>query len=287
MSLCLFVSDLHGSTDRIDKLFSLIRSAIPGLVFLGGDLLPFSGVSALPPQGLPQPFIEGYLANGFRSLQREMEKNYPLVAVIVGIDDPRREEAALLEGDRAGLWRYLHNRRIDYRGHALYGYACIPPSPFMLKDWERYDVSRYVDVGASPPTSGWRSVPVAEEELRSRTIQQELQQLVGEDDLQKGVILFHAPPYASYLDQADLDGQIVDSAPLDVHVGSIAVRRFIEQRHPLLTLHGHVHESARLSGHWRQRIGSTWCLSAAHDGPELAVVRFALEDPGAADRLLI
>jgi Icc-related predicted phosphoesterase len=155
----------------------------------------------------------------------------------------------------------------------------------MLKDWERYDVSRYVDVGASDPGSGWRSVPM-EEEPSTATIQQELRKLVGEDDLSRAVVLFHAPPYESCLDLADLDGQMIDAAPLDVHVGSIAVRRFIEQRRPYLTLHGHVHESARLSGHWRQRIGSTWCLSAAHDGPELAVVRFALEDPGVAERRL-
>jgi len=287
MSLCLFVSDLHGSTDRFDKLFSLIRSSVPDVVFLGGDILPFGGMSARPPRSLPQPFIEGYLANGFRSLQREMEKDYPLIAVILGNDDPRREEASLQEGERAGLWRYLHNRRIDYSGYSLYGYSCIPPSPFMLKDWERYDVSRYVDVGASTPESGWRSVPVTEEKLSTATIQQELQQLAGMDDLERAVVLFHVPPYGSFLDRADLDGQSVDAAPLDVHVGSIAVRRFIEQRHPLCTLHGHVHESARLSGHWRQRIGSTWCLSAAHDGPELAVVRFTLADPGAAERLLI
>lgn len=41
-------------------------------------------------------------------------------------------------------------------------------------------------------------------------------------------------------------------APMDVHVGSIALRRFIEARQPLLTLHGHVHESARLTGSWHQ-----------------------------------
>jgi Icc-related predicted phosphoesterase len=286
MSLCLFVSDLHGSTDRIDTLFSLIRSTIPDLVFLGGDLLPFGGLLPRPSKSRPTPFIDGYLSERFGSLRREMEEKYPLVAVILGNDDPRREETALESGERAGLWRYLHNRKVEFRGFTLYGYACIPPTPFMLKDWERYDVSRYVDVGASAPTSGWRSVPVAEEELSTTTIQQELQQLCGEDDLGRAVVLFHAPPYASYLDLADLDGQMVDAAPLDVHVGSVAVRRFIEQRHPYLTLHGHVHESARLSGFWRERIGSTWCLSAAHDGPELAVVRFPLEDPAAAERVL-
>ncbi len=78
----------------------------------------------------------------------------------------------------------------------------------------------------------------------------------------------------------------MDHAPVDVHVGSIAVRRFIEARQPLLTLHGHVHESARLTGTWQDRIGRTVCLSAAHDGPELALVRFDLERPGEATREL-
>ncbi|HUU04736.1 MAG TPA: hypothetical protein VMZ49_02545, partial [Patescibacteria group bacterium] len=74
------------------------------------------------------------------------------------------------------------------------------------------------------------------------------------------------------LDRAALDGRQVDSVPLDVHVGSIAIRRFIETRQPLVTLHGYVHESARLTGSWQEKIGRTFCFSAAHDGPELAVV---------------
>jgi Icc-related predicted phosphoesterase len=101
------------------------------------------------------------------------------------------------------------------------------------------------------------------------------------------VVLFHAPPHETSLDRAALDGQIVEHVPLDVHVGSIAIRRFIEERQPLVTLHGHVHESARLSGAWRDRIGRTHVFSAAHDGPELALVRFDLEDPASATRELI
>jgi Icc-related predicted phosphoesterase len=79
----------------------------------------------------------------------------------------------------------------------------------------------------------------------------------------------------------------VDHVPVDVHVGSMAVREFIEIRQPLLTLHGHVHESARLTGSWRDQIGRTFCFSAAHDGPELALIRFDLEHPEAAARELI
>jgi len=79
----------------------------------------------------------------------------------------------------------------------------------------------------------------------------------------------------------------VEHVPLDVHVGSIAVRRFIETRQPCVTMHGHVHESARLTGAWQERFGRTVALSAAHDGPELALVRFDPERPEAARRDLI
>jgi Icc-related predicted phosphoesterase len=78
----------------------------------------------------------------------------------------------------------------------------------------------------------------------------------------------------------------VDHVALDVHIGSMAIERFIRRRQPLLTLHGHVHESARLTGAWSQTIGRTHCLSAAHDGPELAIVRFDPADPAAVTRTL-
>jgi uncharacterized protein len=80
---------------------------------------------------------------------------------------------------------------------------------------------------------------------------------------------------------------MVEHVPLDVHVGSIAIQRFIGERQPKLTLHGHVHESTRLTGQWLQRFGRTVSFNAAHDGPELAVIKFDLENPGNAKRLLL
>jgi Icc-related predicted phosphoesterase len=171
--------------------------------------------------------------------------------------------------------------------YMVYGYSHVPPTPFRLKDWERYDVSRYVDPGCVAPTDGWLSFPVSHRELEWSTITEDLQDLVGDADLSNSVFLFHSPPYKSNLDRAALDGQSVDHVPLDVHVGSVAIERFIEARQPLLTLHGHVHESARLTGEWRERIGRTHAFTAAHDGPELALVRFDLEDLGGATRELV
>lgn len=157
----------------------------------------------------------------------------------------------------------------------------------MLKDWERYDVSRYVDPGCISPETGYRSVEVPANGKRYRTIQKDLEDLTGDQDLSRFICLFHSPPHKTKLDRAGLDGQTVDHVPLDVHVGSIAIRRFIEERQPLVTLHGHIHESTRITGSWRDRLGRTYLFNAAHDGPELALIRFDLEDLHSAERELI
>jgi Icc-related predicted phosphoesterase len=78
-----------------------------------------------------------------------------------------------------------------------------------------------------------------------------------------------------------------EHVPLDVHVGSIAIQRFIEERQPMLTLHGHIHESTRLTGAWQEQFGNTLSFNAAHDGPELSLIRFHLNRPGEAVRLLV
>jgi Icc-related predicted phosphoesterase len=128
---------------------------------------------------------------------------------------------------------------------------------------------------------------VLEHELRFATIEKDLELLFRDQPMDRAILLLHSPPYDTALDRAALDGRMVDHTPLDVHVGSIAIRRFIEAQQPLVTLHGHIHESARLTGSWSQRIGRTLCLSAAHDGPELALVRFDADDPAGALRQLV
>jgi hypothetical protein len=212
---------------------------------------------------------------------------YPQNFLILGNDDLRVEEAALRDASDAGLLEYIHGRRAILDRRPVYGYACTPPSPFALKDWERYDVSRHNDPGTVSPEQGYRSVPVDARTIRYATIQNDLMELVGDQDVTDAVMLFHAPPYDTRLDRAGLDGVTIDHAPVDVHVGSVAIRRFIDERQPAITLHGHIHESPRLTGHWHETIGRTQCFSAAHDGPELALVRFDLAHPARATRELL
>ncbi|MBI5537327.1 MAG: metallophosphoesterase [Deltaproteobacteria bacterium] len=284
--LCFFASDLHAREDRYRKLWDAVRAERPEVVLLGGDLLP-SAMHALTSGCLAQEeFLATWLSGELSLLRSELGSAFPRVLVIPGNDDGRFEEAAFLEAERKGVLEYIAVRKVMLGGTPLYGYPYVPPTPFRLKDWERYDVSRFVDPGCVPPEDGLHSQPFVDQPPFP-TIQEDLAQLVGTDDLSRAVFLFHCPPYQSKLDRAALDGKMFDHCPLDVHVGSIAIRRLIETYQPLLTLHGHVHESARLTGSWRETIGRTICLSAAHDGPELALVSFELGDPGNASRRLL
>jgi Icc-related predicted phosphoesterase len=256
-------------------------------VFLGGDLLP-SGLSSNPAdQGGYEDFINDFVVPELTQCKETLTDAYPRVFLIMGNDDLRSEEPKLLEERTGGIFDYVHYRRVDFGKHPVYGYSHVPPTPFQLKDWERYDVSRYVDPGCVSPEQGSRTVPISESRARYSTIKNDLDRLTGNENLGQCILLFHGPPYKTKLDRAALDGKMIDYVPLDVHVGSIAVKRFIKARQPLVTLHGHIHESAGITGSWRDKIGHTHMFTAAHDGPQLALIRFDPDNLDAATRELI
>jgi hypothetical protein len=79
------------------------------------------------------------------------------------------------------------------------------------------------------------------------------------------VFNFHCPPYGSGLDTATKLNEafrpvIKHGAPLEVPVGSTAVRAAIERYQPVAGLHGHIHESASAA-----KIGRSWCFNPGSD----------------------
>ena len=119
--------------------------------------------------------------------------------------------------------------------------------------------------------------------LEHETIQQDLEKSL-KGDLSMSVLLFHVPPYGTSLDMADLDGRMIDHVPLDPHIGSYAVKKLIEERRPYVTLHGHAHETVRLTGKWMDKTGTTFSFSGVSEKDDLAVVSFFLEEPEKAER---
>lgn len=276
---CLFVSDLHGKTYRYESLIQQILLQQPKIVLLGGDLLPHSYGDS--------NFIIDYLIPNLQNLKNELKDNYPHFLLILGNDDAAKEEINIIQNENLGLWKYIHFKKIIINDFDFYGYSFTPPSPFLLKDWEKYDISRYVDPGCVSPEEGKRTVEIDEKNKKYSTIKNDLENLGLNNNYSKSVILFHGPPYKTNLDRVNNNGKKIDHVPLESNVGSIAIRNFIEKKQPMLTLHGHIHESARITGSWKDKIGNTFCFGAAYDGNGLAVVKFDLNNLENAERIII
>jgi len=282
MTRAIFVSDLHSSIAKYEHLFSSISSYQPQAVFIAGDLM--GGAAHTGDHTMPgvRDFLYDYLAVQLEKIRSVFKEKYPAVFVILGNDDSKLHEAALLDISTTGLLKYVNQQIVQYKQFQISGYSFIPPTPFLNKDWEKYDVSRYVDVGCVSPEEGYRSIPVSKTVLQYYTIKKDLELLFAETEMKNLISIFHSPPYETALDVADLTGKHIDHVPLDIHVGSIAIKEFILQRQPYITLHGHVHESSRLSGNWQEKLGATYAFQGASERGERKLILIDLEDPGSA-----
>jgi Icc-related predicted phosphoesterase len=75
----------------------------------------------------------------------------------------------------------------------------------------------------------------------------------------------HVPPYNSGLDIAqqiteNLEPVFSGGHPVEIPVGSTAVRQLIEEYQPLVSLHGHIHESRG-----ETQIGRTWAINSGSE----------------------
>ena len=150
---CFFVSDLHGRRSRYEALFDAIATERPDRVFIGGDLFA-GGLRLSKDAGARGDFVQDFLAKKLRGLRDTLRAAYPRIYVIAGNDDPRSLEPDIRALEAAELWTYAHGSIISDREYLVAGYSYVPPSPFRLKDWERYDVSRFVDPGCTAPEEG-------------------------------------------------------------------------------------------------------------------------------------
>jgi Icc-related predicted phosphoesterase len=218
MSTFVYASDLHGNEEAYRKLFALEADA----VVLGGDLLPYPREGDLI--GVQRAFAERVLAPLLRSRPSYW---------IPGNDD---WEGAL--GPLEGAGTPIHGRAVDFLdGYRIAGYACVPLTPFGMKDFDRYDGGSWEPdrVPKKCLLSG-PAGPVRVELLRIRTrgtIEGDLKKLAALSDPKRTIYVTHTPPFQSRLDR------LWDGEP----IGSPAVRDFLAKHGPPLSLHGHVHES--------------------------------------------
>jgi Icc-related predicted phosphoesterase len=114
---------------------------------------------------------------------------------------------------------------------------------------------RLASTGWTTPTPWDTCREESETDLKSRIDRM----FAGVSDFSRLVCNIHCPPYGTGLDEAPelgADLSIKNAGQSTVPVGSTAVRDVVKQYRPLVSLHGHIHESKGVA-----RIGKTLAIN--------------------------
>ncbi len=276
---CLYTSDLHGEIHLYQELLSLAISYSSEVMVIGGDLLP-----SFPPTkryeemvSNQKTFIHQFLSPFFR----RMLETTPIQLVFLIAGNWDLGYPYLFS---KGAERIIDLNQRSYRlknGYELNGYPFVPPTPFRPKDYEKMDDREAPWPPQKNPSyirSSGRSdrlIPIDPYLYLSggETIAEDLDRLPKPLHPKKAIYVMHSPPFETRLD-------LIEGGK---SVGSRSVKIFIQKNQPLLTLHGHIHESPRLSGAYTDRIGETLSVNPGQfswkekDVPRLQAVTFEME----------
>ena len=171
----------------------------------------------------------------------------------MGNDDFRINLQILEKAEKNKVLKSIHKKSVKLdKNLNIAGYSFVNPTPFRLKDWEKPDFHD----DKAPHQLFLEEIRSTEKE--NGTIEEDLKNLKKLSNTKNTIYVIHTPPFNTKLD-------IITT---NVHVGSKAVREFIEKEQPLLALHGHIHESPQMSGSWHDKIGKTICINVGSSYPE-------------------
>jgi Icc-related predicted phosphoesterase len=233
----LYATDLHGNRLLFDKLFSAARQEKADAVIIGGDLAPHYHGTLPEVTDFQRNFLISILKSfiGFD------------VYIMMGNDDLRINMDVLEKAEDDGVLHLLSQKVYKLDGFSLAGYSFVNPTPFRFKDWEKQEG---IGDNQSPTIIFGQAIRTTPHENKE-TIKEDLDNMGAKSNPAKTIYIFHSPPFNTGLDLTSRN----------IHVGSTAIRNFIEEKQPMLTLHGHIHESPLVSGVWKEKIGNTICIN--------------------------
>jgi uncharacterized protein len=219
----LFTSDIHASYDH---LFSMLKKAgkkSVDAVVIGGDIIPhylpdFDSDDILNAQA---DYIEKIFIPAIENFKKQNRIKFYLD---MGNDDFIAGRK-FLENRRGKLFELLHMQLHPFTDKVdIVGYMAVPPTPFGRKDWEKPDCKKQTFApGNLISTKGVVS--------RKGFLEKTVIDLNSEDSIEANlsvlekkicrpfIFISHIPPYNTSL----------DVMYNDEHVGSLAVRDFIER----------------------------------------------------------
>lgn len=244
----LFVTDLHGCTWKYDKLYKVAKAYHADIVINGGDMLPKNRNLFQQDQ-----FITRELQRHFQ--QFDDAKIHYLCCLgndDLMIFDPLFEETCQ-------QYEYICNmaqRKKTIHDVDFIGMNWVVDYPFRLKDRCRMDTREYIfqqqfGTGLLSTVSGWKDIDDWSAYAHTLpTIEDELDELPQPHNMEHSVYIIHMPPAHIGLDVCGHGEQ----------VGSQAIYDFLQAQQPMLSLHGHIHESPDMSGVWKAELGKTICI---------------------------
>ncbi|HEY0829617.1 MAG TPA: metallophosphoesterase [Candidatus Dormibacteraeota bacterium] len=267
MPKVFFATDLHGSEVCWKKFLNAAKFYDAEVLICGGDMtgkaiVPIvseNGHFTFALGGVQQAVAAEQVAEVEASIRRK--GYYPLQMSVERLheldQDPAKRASCFQEVMLEGVDRWMKLAAEKLRGT---GIRCFV-SPGNDDEMEVDDVIRRAELvelaegrvveieGFSMISTGWSNPTPwnthreeSEEKLAAR-IDVMASQVA---DASRAIFNLHCPPFKSGLDEApaiDADLRLLHGGRALRPVGSTAVREAIERRQPLISLHGHIHES--------------------------------------------
>ena len=267
MPKIFFATDLHGSEVCWKKFLNAARFYGADVLICGGDMTGKAIVPIVSENGHFTVALGGEQQTVPAEQVAEVEANirrrgyYPLQMTVERLreldGDAQKRAECFQQVMLDGVERWMGMAAEKLRGTGVRCFVCPGNDDEMEVDEvvRRSELvelgeGRMVDIeGFSMISTGWSNPTPwkthredSEEELGQR-----IEKMAAQvSDRSRAIFNRHCPPYNSGLDEApaiDADLRLLHGGRALRPVGSTAVRAAIEKHQPLLSLHGHIHES--------------------------------------------
>jgi Icc-related predicted phosphoesterase len=267
MPKVFLATDLHGSEMCWRKFLNAGRFYDAEILICGGDMTGKAIVPIVQENGhytvtlgadrqqveaAQVPDVEAQIRRkGYYPLQMSLERLHELD------EDPVKRAECFQQVMLDGVERWMGMAAEKLRGTGIRIFVCPGNDDEMevddvirRSDFVELGEGRLVEIGDftmistgwSNPTP-WKTHREESEDHLTERIEAMAKQV---PDASKAIYNLHCPPFKSGLDEApaiDADMKLLHGGRALRPVGSTAVREAIERHQPLISLHGHIHES--------------------------------------------
>jgi len=264
----LATTDIHQMISKWKLLVKECQKNKYDVIAIAGDLLPKDKYIVAQ-----MPFVKH-----LRKYARQINTTGAKIVIALGNDDNQNMIPEMEKGHKEGLWYYAPEKVVEIDGYEFATMPWVPDYPFGYKYWcrgeykenLRIDPVQLCDPLMVTKDNTFETIKNYPEYLKNqKTIWDSLMDTLAQvKDIHKSIWLIHAPPANMALDVCARGDR----------VGSHAVHEFIVKHQPLLTIHGHIHESPEYSHRWFQNEGNTVCIQGGQIGFDLHYSVIEIED---------